>query len=33
MKKAKNLVLILFLVSLAVEYFANTYGLFAYPKK
>ena len=32
MKKAKNIVLILFVASLAVEYFANTYDLFAYPE-
>ena len=32
MKKAKNLILILFVASLAVEYFANTYDLFAYPE-
>ena len=32
MKKAKNLVLILFVASLAVEYFSNTYDLFAYPQ-
>ena len=32
MKKAKNLILILFVASLAVEYFADTYDLFAYPE-
>ena len=30
MKKAKNLILVLFVASLVVEYFSNTYELFNY---
>ena len=33
MKKAKNLILILFIASLAVEYFSNTYELINYPEE
>ena len=33
MKKAKNLILILFIASLAVEYFSNTYDLINYPEE
>jgi hypothetical protein len=32
LEKAKNLILILFVASLAVEYFTNTYNLFVYPE-
>ena len=33
MRKAKNLILILFIASLAVEYFSNTYELINYPEE
>ena len=33
MKKAKNLILILFIASLAVEYFSNTYDIIYYPEE
>ena len=33
MKKAKNLILILFIASLSVEYFSNTYELINYPEE
>ena len=33
MKKVKNIILVLFVASLAAEYFFNTYDLFHYPEK
>ena len=33
MKKVKNIILVLFVASLAAEYFFNTYDLFNYPEK
>ncbi len=33
MKRAKNLILILFIASLAFEYFSNTYDLINYPEE
>ena len=32
MKRTKNLILILFVASLAIEYISGTYDLFAYPE-